>query len=393
MLNVDLIIRNANIRTMDPDMPVAGSLAAVNGRIIAVSVDDDLGGLAGPDTVVLDLAGRTATPGFIDAHQHLSWFAENGLNLDVSPESAGSISEILDLISREAERLGEGEWVRAMRYDDAKTVEKRRLTRDDLDRAAPNNPVIVVQVSGHWAVVNSMALKAGGLNRDAGDPEGGSYGRDPETGRLNGLMLEMAMFNFAFESMAVTPTVVPPYPRDVRLEAVQKATAILNESGITGAGDALCSPQYINTYLELANKGLLTVRVNMIVPQIFLGRLESCGLTGGWGNEWARAAGIKFITDGAIAGHTAAMKNGYADDPDDHGLLLIEDQAVLNDLVRRSHELGYQACIHANGDEAIEMALEAMEKAMKSCDRPGLRHRIEHCTSWSRTSFLSGSPG
>jgi hypothetical protein len=118
----------------------------------------------------------------------------------------------------------------------------------------------------------------------------------------------------------------------------------------------------------------------MIVPHIFLQHFQKAGLYGGWGNEWARSAGIKIIIDGAIAGHTAAMRDGYADNADDHGVLLIEGQSELDELVQRIHDMGYQACIHANGDLAIDMALNAIERAMTRNPRPDPRHRIEHCT-------------
>jgi predicted amidohydrolase YtcJ len=379
-MDTDLLIRNARIRTMDPDLAEAQSLAALNGRIIALSQDDDLGFMAGPDTVELDLGGKTLMPGFIDAHEHLSWFAENDLKLDLSSDRVKSLAELTKLISEAAGRVPKGEWIRGISYDDTKMAEKRRLNRDDLDRAAPGHPVIVIHISGHWAVVNSRALELGNLNQDSEDPKGGSLGRDPETGRLNGLLLEMAMFNFAFESLAVTELVVPPFPRDVLMEAVQKATAYLNSSGITGVGDALCAPSYLSAYLEMAARGLLTLRINMIVPHIFLQHFETAGLYGGWGNEWARSAGIKIIIDGAIAGHTAAMMDGYADNADDHGVLLIESQPELDELVQRVHDMGYQACIHANGDLAIDMALNAIERAMTRNQRPDPRHRIEHCT-------------
>ena len=379
-MNADLLIRNARIRTMDPGRPQARSLAVFNGRILALSQDDDLGFMAGADTTELDLGGKTLMPGFIDAHEHLSWFAENDLKLDLSSDRVKNLDRLTELVSEQTRRARKGDWIRGIGYDDTKMSEKRRLNRDDLDRAAPEHPVIVVHISGHWAVVNSRALELGNLNRNTKDPEGGRLGRDPETGRLNGLLLEMAMFNFAFESVSVTELVVPPFPRDVLMKALQKATAFLNSSGITGVGDALCAPSYLSAYLELAARGLLTLRINMIVPHIFLQHFEKAGLYGGWGNEWARSAGIKIILDGAIAGHTAAMKNGYADNADDHGLLLIKSQPELDDLVRRIHDMGYQACIHANGDLAIDMALNAIERAITLNPRPDPRHRIEHCT-------------
>jgi predicted amidohydrolase YtcJ len=376
----DLLILNARIRTLDDHGTVARCLAAANGRILAVDAAHALESLAGPGTTVLDLQGRTVLPGFIDAHEHLSWFAEEPLKLNLSSDRIKSLSELLALIRSEASRLSPGEWIRGVLYDDTKMSEGRALTREDLDAAAPRHPVIVVHVSGHWAVVNSAALELGGLDERSPDPKGGALGRNPGTGRLDGRLIEMAMFNFAFESLAEQPLVVPPYPREVRRGALKSAARILNSAGVCGVGDALTAPSYVTSYHDLAAAGELSLRVNMIIPYIFLPRLEQIGLLGPWGNEWVKCTGIKIIVDGAIAGRTAALKDGYAHDPEDHGVLLISEQAELDEIVGRIHRAGYQACVHANGDLAIEMALKAIERAQTEAPRPDPRHRIEHCT-------------
>ncbi len=379
-MKAELLLTNAKIRTMDTSRPLAQSLAVLNGRIIAIGDNHELANLAGPDTIVLNLKEKTVLPAFIDAHEHLSWFSESSLTLNCSPQKTNSIEKLLSLVKRETDMAGPGEWIRGIQYDDTKMSENRVLNRRDLDIAAPNNPVIVIHVSGHWAVVNSAALKLGELNRHSVNPKGGVLGRDVSTGSLDGVLLEMAMFDFAFESLATQPTIVPPFPRMVRKKAVIEAAKKLNRSGISGVSDALCPPSYITTYHDLMIAKELPLRVNMIIPHIFLNHLENLGLIGGWGNEWVRSAGIKIIVDGAIAGHTSALKDGHEDDPDDHGILLIEDQLELDQIVQRIHDMNYQACIHANGDLAIEMSLNAIEQAQQK--RPGLtpRHRIEHCT-------------
>jgi branched-chain amino acid transport system ATP-binding protein len=229
-------------------------------RILAIGASQDLEPLAGPDTCMLDLGRRTVLPGFIDAHEHLSWFAEEPLKLNVSSGQVNSLAELLKKVHGAAAKLAPGEWIQAVLYDDTKMAEGRRLTRDDLDPVAPENPVIVVHVSGHWAVVNSAALKAGGLTDRTPDPKGGTLGRDPETGRLDGRLIEMAMFNFAFESLAVQPTVVPPFPRDVRRKCLRDAARILNSAGVCGVGDALTAPSYVTTYHDLWSCGELSLR-------------------------------------------------------------------------------------------------------------------------------------
>ncbi|MFO7710050.1 MAG: amidohydrolase [Desulfobacterales bacterium] len=365
---------------MDPERPIAQAIAIWKGFIFAVGTESEIEPLGSSQTKRIDLSGRTVLPGFIDAHEHLSWFAEEPLKLDCSPDKVGSLAELLSRVRNKTAQLAPGDWIRGTLYDDTKMAEGRVLTRDDLDSAAPENPVIIIHVSAHWAVVNSVALRLGGLSDQSLDPKGGALGRETETGRLDGRLIEMAMFNFAFESLAVEPTVVPPFPAEVRRRALQEAARTLNAAGICGVGDALTAPSYVATYRDLAADMLLSLRVNMMIPYIFLPYLEQIGLLGPWGNEWTRCAGIKVIIDGAIAGRTAAMKNGYADAPHDHGVLLIEDQEELNAIIARIHRAGYQACVHANGDRAIEMALKAIEHAQTEHPRREPRHRLEHCT-------------
>ena len=386
-MHADLIIQNGRIRTLDPTGTIAQSLAVMNGWIIGMGSNGDLRHLIGRKTECIDLDGRTVLPGFIDAHEHLSLFAEIPLQLDLSTKEVSSIAELLAKIREAAEGSAPEEWIRGMLYDDTKMAENRILNRHDLDKAAPKNPVLVLHVSGHWGIVNSQALQMGELNENSPDPEGGVLGRDPNTGELTGQLIEKALFNFAFPSLSETGTVVPPYSRDVRKKALLKATEVLSAAGVTSVGDALVAPSYVTSYHDLAFDHSLFTRVNMLIPYLFLSEMEKLGLTGKWGNEWVRCTGIKIILDGAIAGRTAALKGGYEHDPDDHGVLLIEDQSELNELVKRIHNMDYQACIHANGDLAIEMALSAIESAQADNPRNDPRHRLEHCTMIDDTTL------
>ncbi len=379
-MHADLIIQNAKIRTLDPTGTIAQSIAVTNGWIMGVGSNEDLFHLIGPETKKLDLKGMTVLPGFIDAHEHLSLFAEIPLQIDLSPKQVESIAQLLDKIREAAKGMAPGEWTRGILYDDTKIAENRMLTRSDLDEAAPNNPVLVIHVSAHWGVINSAALKLGGMDEETADPKGGALGRDSGTGRLTGQLIEKALFNFAYPSLSEEPTVVPPFPRDVCNKALLQAARVLNQAGVTGVGDALVAPSYVTSYHDLASDRTLPLRVNMLIPYIFLPQMERLGLPGKWGNEWVRCTGIKIILDGAIAGRTAALKGGYEHDPDDHGILLIEDQSELNGLVGRIHDMGYQACVHANGDLAILMALDAIEMAQAKNPRSDPRHRLEHCT-------------
>jgi predicted amidohydrolase YtcJ len=376
----DLLIQNAQIRTFDQKRPLAQSLAALNGWIIGIGSNRDLENLAGPNTQIMDLGGRTVLPGFIDAHEHLSISSQIPLQLDLSPSKVDNLEHLLRIVQSEAKRLDPGEWIRGALYDDTKMREGRLPTRENLDAVAPDHPVIIRHVSGNVGVVNSAGLRRGGLDENSPNPKGGKLGRDEKTGRLTGHLFSNALFRFTSEAMSKEPPVVPLFGRAVRNEALRNAARVLNAAGVTSVNDAQVSPSYITSYLDVTRDRSLTVRVNMLISYLWLHELEKLGLIGNWGDERLRCTGVKLILDGAIAGRTAALREGYIDNPDDHGILIFEDIGELTDIVTRIHTLGYQVCLHANGDLAIEMGLGALETAQEKFPRADARHRIEHCT-------------
>jgi hypothetical protein len=379
-IKATLLIHHGVVRTMDDRSRQVEFIAAIGDRIIAAGSNKDLTGLIGPSTEVIDLEGRVVLPGLIDAHEHFSVFSEIPLQLDLSPSKVNSVSKMLDTIAYEAKRLPPGEWIRGRGYDTTKLSEGRMPTRAELDAVAPHHPVILVHVSAHLAVANSEALRRGRLNANTPDPPGGKYGRDPVTGKLTGELKGMAAFHFCSEPMSGGKMVVPPFDRETRKRALVEAAGILNRAGITGIHDPAVSPSYVTSYHDTLKDHSLSLRVNILILYHWLTDLERMGLTGNWGNEWIRSTGIKIVVDGAIAGRTAATRDAYSHDPNDHGILYFEDAEELNHLVKRIHRMGYQACLHANGDLAIDMALDAIEKAQKDHPRADPRHRIEHCT-------------
>jgi len=380
-IEATLLLRNGNIRSFDEEGTIVESLAAVGDRIIALGSNKDTRPLMGPRTKEIDLAGRTVLPGFIDAHEHLSFFSEMLLQLDLSPSRIdNSLEKLLELIRSEAKRVGPGEWVRGVLYDDTKMKEKRGLTIYDLDSVAPENPVIVIHVSVNVGVVNSEALRRGKLDKNSPDPKGGKLGREAKTGNLTGYLYSNALFQFAYAQMNRETPVVPPFERDVRNKALLEGVKILSAAGVTSVSDAWGSPDYVVSYQDMTRDHSFPVRVNLLLFHLWLPELETLKLTGNWGNEWFRCTGVKLIVDGAIAGRTAALRDGYTNDPNDHGLLVFEDQDELTRVIKRIHRLGYQACVHANGDIAIDMALNAIAEAQSESPNPKIRHRIEHCT-------------
>lgn len=375
----DLILWGGNVITVDPRKPEAQAVAVKNGRFLMAGGDAEVRALAGRNTEVIALRGRTVTPGFIDSHQHLFEYGTNLLQLDCSPKKCRSIADIKRIVLKETLRKAPGEWIRGVGYDDTKTTDLQLLNRWDLDEVAPNHPVFIQQVSGHWAVVNSRALKTGGVRENTPDPKGGSYGRDPQTGRLNGTLYEQAEFAFVYEGTTGHPPIMPPFSLKERIKGVRLASDRYVAAGLTSVNDALVSAQTIETYQEAIKSGDLKVRVYMLVSIEYLPQLQALKLKTGFGNEWLRLGGVKILADGGIAGRTAYLTEPYVG-TEDRGILAVESEEALHELIRRGHEAGYQVCVHANGDRTIEMALNGFEKALAALPRKNHRHRLEHCT-------------
>ncbi len=307
----DLVFWGGKVITVDPRKPEAEAVAIKDGRFLMAGGNAEVRRLAGRNTEVIALKGQTVLPGFIDSHQHLFEYGTNLLQLDCSPKKGRSIADIKKIVLKETRRKAPGEWIRGVGYDDTKTTALRSLNRWDLDEVAPDHPVFIQQVSGHWAVVNSRALEMGGVKEDTPDPKGGSYGRDPQTGRLNGILYEQAEFAFVYEGTTGQPPIMPPFSLKERTKGVHSASDRYVAAGLTSVNDALVSAQTIQTYQEALKSGDLKVRVYMLVAIEYLPQLQALKLQTGFGNEWLRLGGVKILADGGIAGRTAYLTEPY----------------------------------------------------------------------------------
>jgi predicted amidohydrolase YtcJ len=375
----DLIFLGGNIITMDPGKPTAQAVAIKDGRFRKVGKDEEVKALAGRMTRTIALKGRTVTPGFIDSHQHFSQVGTNLLQIDCSPGVCKSITQIQREVLKQTRRKPPGQWIRGVGYDDTKTVDKRILTRWDLDQVAPEHPVFIQHVSGHWAVTNGKGFQAGGVQEETPDPKGGAYGRESQTGKLNGILYEQAEFAYVFEGMTGQTPIIPPFTLRDRINGLRLASGMYLASGITGVHDALVSALSLETYQDAFRSGDLNLRVYMLITYEYLPHLMALRLKTGFGNEWLKVGGIKIIADGAIAGRTAYLSEPYVG-TQERGILVAESEEALHESIRRGHEAGFQVCVHANGDRVIEMTLDGFEKALDALPRKDHRHRLEHCT-------------
>ncbi|WP_020497917.1 amidohydrolase [Sciscionella marina] len=323
-----------------------------------------------PEAEVHDFGNSVLLPGFNDAHQHPSIMAEQLLEVDCSPELIGSRAELFAALAERAARTPAGQWVIGSRYDHAKSTGATVVTRAELDRICPQHPVFLRQIGMHWGVLNSAGLRAAGLDENTELPEGGELGRDAQ-GRLTGTVYERAMFEL------VEPA-IPERGIDERLRGLHRYQEMMHAAGITSVGDALVWPRGLRLLQEAHAREELTLRVNMLLAYPGVDAMATLGMRTGLGDSRLRVGGIKAFVDGAVAGGTCLLEEPYQDSCG-HGIQAMPT-GELRDFVSRVHAAGSTVCVHANGDRAIRLLLDAVEAAQREHPRPLARHRIEHCT-------------
>ncbi len=380
----DLILYNGKIRSLAPSGAVYESLACAGGRIVAVGKSDDIRKLSGPDTQQIDLKKRTAIPGLTDTHVHL---AEKGtaekelVDCRDFYTEVHSIPEILERLKKRASELPKGTWVVAhgSPMQDFRLKDKRFPNRNDLDRVLPDYPVSI-SFGAHITVGNSKALALAGITRDTPDPAGGAIRRDPQGGEPTGELHERAQL--------ILRKVMPEFNYLQLKNGIVFALDQCLERGVTTIHDIVRSGEPVRAYQGLFREGKLHARVSLL-PRVIESHIGSrslieLGLATGFGNEWLRIGGVKMSIDGGITGRNACFYEPYEDDPSNCGIIRIP-QDELNDTVLKCHQAGLRCCVHAIGDRAFDMALDAYETALQKLPRKDHRHRIEHMGNWLST--------
>jgi predicted amidohydrolase YtcJ len=369
----DLLLTNGRVVTMNPARPNASVVAIRQGRVISVGDDVDEGrATAGPRAETIDLRGRTATPGLNDAHAHPMSVGFALLDLDLSPDRHAAIPDLLALVRQATADRPAGEWIVGRGYDQARLAEGRHPTRHDLDAVAPDHPVVLIRMCHHIGVANSAALRLAGVSRATPDPDGGVYDRD-EHGEPTGVLRESALTHVRS---------FMPEPDETRIAAALEAGGRqFLRDGVTSATEAgIRDPRELGAYQRLRREERLPVRSYlMMMLDETLDPLLELGVRTGFGDEWLRIGPAKLFSDGSIGGRTARMRRPYEGQPDNVGLWMMPPDE-LKAKVKRAHDAGFQVGIHAIGDAAIELVIDAYAEAQAANPRPQPRHRIEHCS-------------
>lgn len=373
----DLVVINANVYTVDATMPRASAFAVKGDRFVAVGSTEDIRNLAGANTRVVDAAGMTVVPGFIDCHVHargetLLYEVLVGNPFEVE---FVSIASIVDKLRAKAQTLPPGTWVEGYFFDDTKLTDDRGLHRRDLDEVSREHPVVVRHRGGHSAFYNSKAFEMAGITNTTPEPMGGTYDKDAE-GQLTGRVTDRAMYPFreVGTSPVFSATEEAMRARD-SIAYISKQFARYGLTSVHHQGGDLAAIQ------DVRARGELLHRVSYESSGTVLESMIAAGIKTGFGDEWIKlGATSEHTVDGSFSERTMAISVDYPNVSPPYRGNVTETQEVLNDWVERVHRAGIQVNVHANGDVAIDSFLTAMERAQRLHPRADARPKITHCT-------------
>src|SRR5215213_4647398 len=370
----DIVFRNGNVYTANDKGPSAEAIAVKADRIIFVGSNAAAQKFIGKETRVVDLKGNTVVPGFTDSHQHLSGVGQREMTLNL--EGTTSLADFLAKVKARVDQAKPGEWVTGRGWIETHWQPAAFPTRWDLDKVAPNNPVILGRADGHGAVANSAALKIAGVDKETPNPFGGEISKDKQSGEPNGMLLDAAQG-------LVRRRVPPTTPADAERAVVLGVKRNI-ELGWTQIQDAGGSYAEVDIFKKLYTAGTIKLRIYKAVygPGPGATRLLSEGATiGAFGNRFTVRT-IKVVSDGALGSRGAALLAPYSDAPDTSGFLTVKAEELRPMLVEALRK-GIQVETHAIGDKANRFILDEYETALKAVpagERKVVdpRWRVEH---------------
>ena len=346
------LLVNATVLTMDASLPVAQALAVKDGRIVEVGGTDEVLWLREDDYEVIDLAGRTVVPGFVDPHNHFSIGAFETLWADC--RAARSVADLQQTLAAAAFDTPAGAWVRGVGYDHH--VIGGHPTRGDLDAAVPDRPALVMHFSHHQCVANSRALAEAGIARGTPDPPGGEIARD-KSGEPTGLLFERALSRAETASREAW---------EARFTEVARAASRRYAAlGITAIQDAAVTPAVARRYAEARAAGALAIEVDEVMVA-----------SRGWFERPDDAApgALKIFVDG---GYRCAMRVTRDGAPRTSGFLFYTREELAA-LLLAAWRAGRDVVCHAIGNLGLETAVGAIEDAVRAMPEGRARVRIDH---------------
>lgn len=372
-VEAEVVFINGEVITVDQKNTVTEAVAVKDNRIIFVGLNSEVNRFIGEKTSVIDLQGKTLLPGFIDSHIHLTYYGLNQLAINCKAQHIDSIEVLLDDLKKKSLETPKGEWIRAFGFNETAVKEMRYPTIDELNAISVEHPIMISRTCNHISVLNSKALELAQINENTPDPDGGVIERDLE-GKLTGKLIEAA--NMEMSDVA-------RHTEDEQRQAVKIASDHFIAYGLTSVHDAGGQgPDSFRILQQAVKSRDIRVRVYAMICQInnsqeFVHKMMESGVVTGTGDERFKVGPAKMFTDGSSTGPTIATRKPYDSDPNNYGILYQSEEEIY-EVLGEAHKKGYQLTVHAQGDKAIEMYLNCVEKAIEESPRTNHRHRIEH---------------
>ncbi|MBT3178478.1 MAG: amidohydrolase [Desulfobacula sp.] len=366
----DLILHNGTIRTQDDGHPMARAVAISGNRILKVGSDRDILGLAQENTKVMDMGNRLVLPGFTDTHFHFYEWALNYDYIDLS--KVLSFKGMEEAISKKALTLGRGNWVLGQGFNESDWPENKMPGRNDLDRAAPDNPVCIWRCDLHLAVANSLGLQLAGIGPDTPDPKDGVIEKDVSD-LPTGVLKELAP--------NLIRKILPKLSRESVLENMQKAIGDAHKLGLTSIHDirlmgGLDGADALKAWQALWQEKKLHIRCHVALPGEMTDQAIALGICTGFGDDLLKIGYLKFFSDGGMGARTGWMTQKYLDAGYGMPLTPVEE---IEKAALKADKAGLSVMVHAIGDRAnkeiIGMFQRIESKGQTQCRIP---HRIEH---------------
>ena len=372
-----VLVTGAHIITMNAQAPVAEAMLVADGRITWLgSLSDAPEAADGVERLVLD--GKVVVPGFVEPHMHLPPLAMMHDFSNIGPNRFETTDAALAQLAKDAQATPVGEWVVGRQFDPSLQTGPDYLTAAMLDQVSTDHPVFVYNTSLHLGYCNSVALNIAGLDASTPDPQGAEIGRDSQ-GNPNGVLK-------AGPAMALVVRHNSKLKHGNIAEGCLSVLGQANAVGITTLCDQgtgmFQGMKELDVYQSMRDSGRMTARFRYSVSQAMADRWDEAQLTWGEGDEWVRRTGWKIVSDGSNQGRTGLQREAFIGSEGENakGMAYIEKDALDGAVERRLHE-GWAVCVHANGDAAIDRALDAFAKAKaKGLDPAAKRCRIEHCS-------------
>ncbi len=370
-----LILKNAKIYTQDSANPFADAIAINSGRIVAIGKEVEILNLRSPGDKVEDLNGETLLPGFTDAHLHLQYL---GNSIRIINCETPTLLECLAKIRTRVNQVPPGDWILGHGWNH-NIWSAGYGSKKDLDAISVNHPIYLTHKSLHVGWANSMALDKAGIHNELPDPQGGSYGRNPD-GSLNGLLFEKAM--------EVMESKLPKMTPDQLAKNINSTQKFLWQFGITGVHDFDGSDSFSALQiLDLSD--LLRIRVVKSIPLSSFESAIQSGLRTGYGSDYLQVGSLKLFSDGALGPKTAAMILPYENEASNFGSLLLNEEDIFNYGVKAATN-GISLAIHAIGDNANKQVINGIRRLRRFESENKiypLNHRIEHVQVLSPDDF------